>query len=46
MSPIEFLVAAYHSRRMLRSRLLLLLIMAAVLTYHAMTDPLFDWLMQ
>jgi hypothetical protein len=44
MSPIELLRAVYRFRRDLKPQLAALSVIIVVLSYHAMTDPLFDWL--
>jgi hypothetical protein len=44
MSPIEYVRAAYRHRQDLVPQLITLLAMGAILTYHALTSPLLDWL--
>ena len=44
MSPFEYLRAAYRHRHELAPQLLTLLALGVILTYHAMTSPILDWI--
>jgi hypothetical protein len=45
MSPFEHLRAAYRHRQELAPQLLTLLALGVILTYHAMTSPIPDWIL-
>jgi hypothetical protein len=45
MSPFEYLCAAYRRRQELAPQLLTLLALGVILTYHAMTSPILDWIL-
>ena len=45
MSPIEYIRAAYRLRGELAPQLFTVLALAAILTYHAMTSPMLNWLL-
>jgi hypothetical protein len=44
MSPIDYVRAAYRYRRELVPQLLTVVVIGIILTYHALTSPLLDWL--
>ncbi|SOE97501.1 hypothetical protein SAMN05414139_10630 [Burkholderia sp. D7] len=44
MSPIELIRIVYRFRRELKPQLAILAAVAAILSYHIMTNPLFEWL--
>ena len=44
MSPIDYLRAAYRLRAKLAPQIAVVLALAAILTYHAMTSRSLDWL--
>ena len=44
MSPIEYIRAAYRHRHDLVPQLLTVLAMGVILTYHALTSPMLNWL--
>ncbi|MFM0418729.1 hypothetical protein [Paraburkholderia aromaticivorans] len=46
MSPIEYIRAAYRHRHDLAPQLLTVLALGVILTYHAMTSPLLNWLVR
>ncbi|MFM0051604.1 MULTISPECIES: hypothetical protein [Caballeronia] len=45
MSPIEYLRAAYRLRSKLAPQIAVVVALAAILTYHAMTSRSLDWLL-
>jgi hypothetical protein len=45
MSPIQYIRTAYRLRAQLAPQLLTVLALAANLSYHAMTSPMLDWLL-
>jgi len=44
MSPIEYIRAAYRHRNDLVPQLLTVLALGVILTYHALTSPMLNWL--
>jgi hypothetical protein len=44
MSPVEYIRAAYRHRERLMPQLVTLLALGILLTYHALTSPLLNWL--
>jgi hypothetical protein len=46
MSPIEFLRAAYRLRATHAPLLAVTFVLGAILTYHALVDTSFEWLLQ
>ena len=44
MSPIEYIRAAYRHRAQLKLELASIAVLGLILSYHAMTSPLLDWL--
>jgi hypothetical protein len=45
MSPIGYIRAAYRLRAQLAPQIFTVLALGAILTYHAMTDPMLEWLL-
>ncbi len=45
MSPIDYLCAAYRLGAKLAPQIAVVLALAAILTYHAMTSRSLDWLL-
>ena len=45
MSPIDYLRAAYRLRTKLAPQIAVVLALATILTYHAMTSRSLDWLL-
>jgi hypothetical protein len=45
MSPIEYVRAAYRLRAQLAPQILTVLALGVILTYHAMTSPMLNWLL-
>jgi hypothetical protein len=45
MSHIEYIRAAYRLRAQLAPQIFTALALGAILTYHAMKDPMLDWLL-
>ncbi|WP_244807527.1 hypothetical protein [Caballeronia zhejiangensis] len=45
MSPIDYLCAAYRLRAKLAPQIAVVLALAAILTYYAMTSRSLDWLL-
>jgi hypothetical protein len=46
MSPVEYIRAAYRRREKLMPHLLTLLAISVILTYHALTSPMLNWIFQ
>ncbi|MCC8397274.1 hypothetical protein LJ656_32385 [Paraburkholderia sp. MMS20-SJTR3] len=46
MSPVDYIRAAYRHREKLVPQLLTLLAIGIILTYHALTSPMLNWLFQ
>jgi len=44
MSPIEFIRAAYRLRKELPLEIFTLIALGLILSYHAMTSPMLDWM--
>jgi len=44
VSPIQLIRAVYRFRSDLIPQLAVLAAVAVILSYHVMTDPMFDWL--
>ena len=44
MSPIEYVRAAYRHRNELVPQLLTVLVLGVILSYHALTSPMLNWL--
>lgn len=45
MSPIEYIRAAYRHRAKLIPQLVTAFALAVILTYHALTNPSLNWLL-
>ena len=45
MSIIEYIGAAYRLRANLAPEIVTVLALGVILTYHAMTSPMLDWLL-
>ncbi|TCK32510.1 hypothetical protein B0G84_8316 [Paraburkholderia sp. BL8N3] len=45
MSLMEYIRAAYRLRATLAPEIFTVLALGAILTYHAMTSPMLDWLL-
>jgi hypothetical protein len=45
MSPIEYIRAAYRLRHELVLEIFTLIALGFILSYHAMTSPIFSWLL-
>ncbi len=45
MSPIEYIRAAYRLRNNLWFEIFTLIALGLILSYHAMTSPIFSWLL-
>jgi hypothetical protein len=46
MSPIEFFLAIYRYRGELIPQIAILFALGIIISFHAMTNPLFDWLLR
>jgi len=44
MTPIEYVRAAYRYRALLKFELTAAVLLGLIMTYHAMTSPLLNWL--
>jgi hypothetical protein len=45
MSPIDYIRAAYRLRSQLAPQIVTVMALGAILTYHAMTSPMLNWLL-
>ncbi len=45
MSPTEYIRAAYRLRSELALEIFTLIALGLILSYHAMTSPIFSWLL-
>ncbi|WP_157056250.1 hypothetical protein [Candidatus Burkholderia verschuerenii] len=45
MSPIEYIRAAHRLRARLAPQIFIVKALGAILTYHAMTSPMLNWLL-
>jgi hypothetical protein len=46
MSPIEYIRAAYRLRKELTLEIFTLIALGLILSYHAMTSPIFGWILR
>lgn len=46
MSPFEYVCAAYRHRHSLAPQLFTLFALGIILSYHAMTSPILDWIIK
>ena len=44
MSPIEYIRTAYRYRRDLAPQIAILAAVGVILSYHILTNPMFNWL--